>query len=295
MKLVYHKGENFGDALNPYILDQLFPNFFDENEKEVFLGIGSIIGLKQHYKQKKIVFSSGYAAGASDTYGKTPLIDNSWDISCVRGPLTAKILNIDKKLAVADGAVLLNTLYKNPVIKRYKYAYMPHHTSFNMYENWSHILADCNIHLIDPRADFNKVLNDINSSEFIIAEAMHGAIVADALRVPWFGVKAYPYINDFKWNDWAASLDMEVSLTPLPSVHEHDFFKKVIKNKSKSLIPNFVLDRSTGYIVKKREESFIKQLETIKKCKFSLSDESILKSKCNQLSDIAQKIITEYK
>jgi succinoglycan biosynthesis protein ExoV len=294
MKLVYHKGQNFGDALNPYILDQLFPDFFDENKKEVFLGIGSIIGLKQHYEQKKIVFSSGYAAGNTSTYGVIPLIDNSWDIRCVRGPLTAKTLNIDQKLAVADGAILLNAVYNKTSLKKYKYSYIPHHSSLNMYTQWADLLGACDIHLIDPTADFNEVLTAINSSEFIITEAMHGAIVADALRVPWFGVKAYPYINDFKWNDWAASLDIVVSLTPLPSVHEHDFFRKVILNKSKSLIPNFALDKATDYIVKKRENSFIKQLKTIKESKFSLSNESVLKSKCDQLCDIAQKTITKY-
>lgn len=295
MKLIYHKGKNFGDALNPYILNKLFPNFFDEDLSEVFLGMGSIIGLKQHYKQKKIVFSSGYAAGSESTYGSIPKIDLTWDIRCVRGPLTAKILGVDKKLAVADGAILLNLDSKTLSPKKHKYSFMPHHTSFSMYSQWAELMDSCDVHLIDPRDDVKKILQEINASEFLISEAMHGAIVADALRVPWFGVKVYPYINDFKWNDWAASLDMKVDLVNLSTLHDFDFFKMIIKNKSSSLIPDFALDKFTSYISYHREKKFLKQIKAIKESQFSLSNENILKSKCDKLQNIAQGIITDYR
>lgn len=295
MKLIYHKGKNFGAALNPHIFYRLFPNFFDNDEGKILWGIGSIIGLRQHHSQKKIVFSSGYAAGDPSTDGNIPKIDSSWDIRCVRGPLTAKILNIDKKLAVSDGAILLKTYYNDKSEKKHMYSYMPHHVSFNMYSQWEKLLSDCDVNLIDPRADVETILREINTTEFLISEAMHGAIAADALRVPWLGVKAYPYINDFKWIDWAASLDMNVYLQVLPSVHEDNFLKKVINNKTKSLMPDILLRNATSYVVRKREHSFINKVQELKKLKFSLSSEKLLESRCDQLESIAQKILKDYR
>ena len=224
MKLVYHEGKNFGDALNPLIFNQLLPNFFDENENDVLLGIGSIIGLKQHYKQRKIVFSSGFAAGNDSTYGSIPELDDTWDFKCVRGPLTAKILNLDQNLAVADGAILLNVFFEKKSEKKIKYSYMPHHKSFDMYNQWSELLELAGVNLIDPRCSIDDVISEIDCSEFLISEAMHGAIVADALRVPWIGAFAYPYINTFKWNDWAGSLEMKIKLESLATVHDFGFF-----------------------------------------------------------------------
>lgn len=295
MKLVYHQGKNFGDALNPLILNRILPDFFDNKEKEIFLGIGSIIGLKQHLPQKKIVFTSGYAAGDESTYGHKPVINESWDIQCVRGPLTAKILGLDQDLVVADGAILLNRLYERQNSKKYKFSYMPHHVSLNMYSHWKSLLEQVNINLIDPRDDVNKILDQIDSSENLITEAMHGAIVADAFRIPWCGVKAYPYINEFKWDDWAASLDMEVNLLQLPSLHDSMFFQEIIHKKSRSLIKGQLLNMATKFVINRKESKFLEKLERIKKNNFRKSDEHIIIRKCDQLLQIASEIKMKYK
>jgi succinoglycan biosynthesis protein ExoV len=38
---------------------------------------------------------------------------------------------------------------------------------------------------------------------------MHGAILADTLRVPWIPVITSPIINVFKWRDWTMSLGLD--------------------------------------------------------------------------------------
>ncbi len=299
MKLVYYNGENFGDALNPYILERLFPDFFDEELDHLFIGIGSILGLNGrtiHHKavKKRIVFTSGYAAGNISIYGKAPKIDENWDVRCVRGPLTAKLLNLDKKLAVADGAVLMHYLYHEKAKKRYPFSYMPHHASMDIFNGWEKLLESCSMHLIDPRKDIQQVLKELSSTECLITEALHGAIVADALRIPWFGVKTYPHINEFKWNDWGQSLKMGIELSRLPSVYPFDDFKKTFHKRTKSIFPDFVASRVATYVDKKRQDRFVKMIEQLKSHTFYLSNEYVLCTKCEQLMEIAEAIFKEY-
>ena len=37
---------------------------------------------------------------------------------------------------------------------------------------------------------------------------MHGAIVADALRIPWIPLKVMPDLLEFKWQDWCMSINV---------------------------------------------------------------------------------------
>src|ERR1019366_6854573 len=46
------------------------------------------------------------------------------------------------------------------------------------------------------------------SAKLVVAEAMHGAIVADTLRIPWIAVECSPEILPFKWVDWCQSMDL---------------------------------------------------------------------------------------
>jgi succinoglycan biosynthesis protein ExoV len=45
---------------------------------------------------------------------------------------------------------------------------------------------------------------------------MHGAILADAFRVPWIAVSSSRSINSFKWNDWARSLGVTYAPKHIP-------------------------------------------------------------------------------
>src|ERR1700734_1407349 len=99
MKISYFQGRepNFGDNLNPWLWPKLIPDFFDDNEKAVFLGIGSILGEKPYKDDvRKVVFGTGFVP----EYHKKPCVSHSsWDIYFVRGPRTAKMLNLPNKLA----------------------------------------------------------------------------------------------------------------------------------------------------------------------------------------------------
>lgn len=294
MKLEYFTGKNFGDALNPYIFNHFLPGFFDNDETIAFFGIGSILGFDFAKKSKrKIIFSSGFA------YGEKPEIDNSFDIICVRGPLTAKELGLPSDLAVADGAILLQFMDLPKPQKEYKYSFIPHWGSEQKYAAWPELCEAAGIHYISPMADKDFVLQEILKSEVVLAEAMHGAIVADTLGVPWVPVKAYPTINEFKWNDWGNSLNLQFSFHEISSMYEsNDFIAQKLSEKSKGLIPKFIFRGALSVIQQvyfnPKRAKVSKELESLKQAKTYLSDRDLLKSKGEILLEKLELLKKEY-
>ncbi len=293
MLLNYYRDPNFGDALNPIIFHKLLPDFFDEDPAIEFSGIGSIIGLEMTKESKKrIIFSSGFA------YGTLPKIDSVFDIVCVRGPLTAEALGIDKHLGIIDGAALLRELNFKKLTKKFKFSFMPHWESELKYP-WRKLCDAAGIHYMSPTDDSLKTIDAILQSEVVIAEAMHAAIVADTLRTPWIPVKAYRGINDFKWNDWTKSVNLEYKPHALRSMYAvNDFVIKVFKEKSKNKIPN-ALYRPIANTYTFFQDAFltkaaIQQLSAIKNERTYLSNENVLNSKVDQLLERLDYVKSNY-
>ncbi len=213
MKLVFFRGKvpNFGDELNLTVWPALLPKgFLDEDASELFVGIGSIIGDHLPGKARKFVMGSGYAGymGLPDVH------DGTWDIRFVRGPNTAKILKIDPKLSICDSAILLRAMDLPAPDPSVGVAFMPHYESLER-GNWASACRQAGITLIDATDPVEKVLSQIRGARLLITEAMHGAIVADALRTPWIGAKPIYGGHHRKWLDWAGALDFEVRLHTL--------------------------------------------------------------------------------
>ena len=289
MELVYHTGNNFGDKLNPIIFNHFAKDLFNEQDDEYFVGIGSILGLKQHLVGKKHVFSSGYAANDSGTYGAVPQIDSSYNVLCVRGPLTAALLKLDPKLAVCDGAVLITEIdeYKFDELKSTDdILYIPHHKSEDMYSNWEDLCKRAGVTFVSTKDDTKEVLKKIATAKLVIAEAMHGAIIADAYRVPWVAVKSYPFINEFKWQDWANSLKVQFDFNFLPSLHDPDYMGEVISRKTPLPIPPKALQIMSNLFVGKRERDLISQLKTLATSKGFISSDEILNTRKEKLIEI---------
>ena len=293
MRLRYFESTNFGDALNPFIFNSLLPNFFDNDPSVDFFGIGSILGFNMVTEAKrKVLFSSGFA------YGTKPSIDNTYDVFCVRGPLTAKALGIDEKLAIVDGAVLLKFLPSEKIIKEYDYSFMPHWESELKFD-WKALCDTLNIQYISPMQDYKTTIKQILKSKVVIAEAMHAAIVADALRVPWIPVKAYQGINDFKWNDWAASLELPYQPIAIPSLFNNTaFVRELCSKKISPLLPQSVYGIGiNAYQVYQRSSTqpkALQMLEQIKKGRQYLSKDEILESKANQLREKLEQVKRKY-
>ncbi|MCA1993624.1 MAG: polysaccharide pyruvyl transferase family protein [Coleofasciculus sp. S288] len=209
MKLYYYqfrdKVSNFGDDLNPWLWEQLLPGVFDEDTTTLFVGIGTLLNEYVPKVPKTVVFGSGFG------YGKgVPKIHDSWKIYCVRGPLTAKALGIATELAVTDAALLVRRVYQPTATKVNRFAYIPHVTNAIRGDiTWRLICEQAGIAYIDPRWSIEHVLSAISETEVVLAEAMHGAIVADALRVPWIPICTESTVLPFKWQDWCLSIGVE--------------------------------------------------------------------------------------
>jgi succinoglycan biosynthesis protein ExoV len=211
VKLFYYKDPsgNFGDDLNAWLWPRLIPELLDDRDDTLFVGIGSILDRRIPQEPRKIVFGTGVG------YGLLPMLDETWQICCVRGPLTAKALGLPAEVAITDPAALVRTVRTPPEIKKHKVSFMPHfrtpaHAAATG-ANLAGICASLGIHYIDPCGEVEDVIDSIENSHKVITEAMHGAIVADALRVPWVPVQLSQRILNLKWIDWCTSLHLKYS------------------------------------------------------------------------------------
>lgn len=214
---------NFGDDLNERLVNKYFP--FTSPDR-VYLGketqhlkasdnllvmIGTILNKRVPSAPKKIVLGSGVG------YGEPPILDNQWTFGFVRGPLSAKALCLDPSHAITDPAILVaDSDWSIPALSRSAFGYMPHHATASPL--WEGICQQLGIRYIDPRQTDSDVVAAMKSVDVLITEAMHGAILADAFRLPWVAVKSAEKINDFKWHDWTQSLGLTYQPMALPSL-----------------------------------------------------------------------------
>jgi succinoglycan biosynthesis protein ExoV len=196
-----HHG-NFGDDLNLWLWDFLLPGFRDVHPETVLVGVGTVLNpVLLPADRKKLVIGSGYG------YGEPPNIRTpDWDVRCVRGPLTAAKLGLPADKGITDPAVMIADMpeFRN-LPKIHKKTFIPHWESaeFGM---WPAVCEPVGLTYLDPRGEAKAVIRHIAQSELIVAESMHGAILADAFRVPWIAVSTSRAINNFKWSDWASSV-----------------------------------------------------------------------------------------
>jgi succinoglycan biosynthesis protein ExoV len=206
---------NFGDDLNRWMWTRLLGIPLDVDDGTLLLGIGTVISKSMvPPAEKYIVLSSGVGYDALPVDFGGP----KWEILAVRGPLTAAILNLPPEKAVVDGAALLRLLPECeplPESDRAGIVFMPHYDNLPD-GNWREVCAIAGFEFLDPLADSEQTVQRIRRAKLVIADAMHAAIVADALRVPWIPVALSPQSNTFKWLDWTLSLDLPYLPTLIP-------------------------------------------------------------------------------
>ena len=208
MQLQYFRGNkpNFGDELNTWLWPKLLPGLLDDDSSVLFLGIGSILGDQYDVKAKKVVFGTGFVP----SYNNVPNVHTGdWDIFFVRGPRTARELGIPEELGIGDSALLIRAVDLIRPKEASDIGFMPHWESLPR-GNWEKSCVLAGTRLIDPTKPVNEVLGDLLGCKLLVTEAMHGAIVADALRVPWVPVLPLDGVHRQKWFDWAEALGISL-------------------------------------------------------------------------------------
>jgi succinoglycan biosynthesis protein ExoV len=236
---------NFGDRINPWLWSRLIPDLLHTNDQTLLLGIGTILSDQVPARQHKVVFGSGMG------YGAPPQLDKNWSFYCVRGPLTARMLGLPARVAITDPAALVGTLQHAEGLRdghgESRPAFMPHHLSARCYD-WRAIAQQADVDYIDPCDSVPSVLNRIFHARLLITESLHGAIVADALRVPWTAVRAYPrHVLGFKWRDWCASLGVVYEPVDLPALWDAGHRGSVFLTRMRLAVKRWCLARGIRY------------------------------------------------
>jgi succinoglycan biosynthesis protein ExoV len=202
---------NFGDELNTILWPRLLPDFFDENPRTRFLGIGSVLDYRHPPEPLKIVAGSGYGG-----YERKPALKRNWKVHWVRGPRTARALDLPADLGLGDPAALIPPVLGLADGGGGEVGFMPHFESAGR-GAWHQAAEMAGIRLIDPRDPSLTILRAIGRCERLLSEALHGVIVADALRVPWVALRPMASIHRAKWFDWADTVDKRLRFHNLPA------------------------------------------------------------------------------
>ncbi|MDS1309932.1 polysaccharide pyruvyl transferase family protein [Marinobacter xiaoshiensis] len=274
---------NFGDDINPYLIRQLFNSSIIESKDICIVGIGTLLNKKNVDRlspyTKKIVFSTGVG------YGDVPSnFDESWEFVCVRGPKSASQLGLSADKAVCDGAILLSDFY--PIIaesdKKIEKIFIPHlKTHWAAGRALRKIVERAGYFYLSPDVPTDFFVEKVSIAKVVVTEAMHGAILADTMRVPWIPVSIHEHLS-FKWEDWFSSLGLQ---------YENYRISPPIWNPAKNDLKRVI---KLPYQFSKEclvEAKFRLLLHT---CQAVLSDEAVLKSKKISLYNSVEYINKKY-
>ena len=223
MEVFYYKDPklNFGDDLNSVLWRYVLPPAMFDVPDISLVGIGSILseefaGTLSTRGNRVIVLGTG------TSYDQPPKNVEGWHILAVRGPWTASMLN-RPEAAATDGAILLHDADQLHGVadQRDRIIFMPHHRSIRR-TRWHEIAAAAGMDYVSPQQPVSTILAAFARAKLVVTEAMHGAIVADALRIPWVPVVISPGIDEFKWRDWSLSLNLPFQPTYIPAAHPTD-------------------------------------------------------------------------
>ncbi|MBF9002141.1 MULTISPECIES: polysaccharide pyruvyl transferase family protein [Vibrio] len=267
MKVYVHpcQTKNIGDEFNRWFWHEIFEENIEQYSDDVLLvGIGTVLNEKLPHANVTHILGSGVGYSDSD------VIDSKhWTIHFVRGKLSAKALGIDPLLAISDPGILISRLRVIECSQRYDISFMPH-IGIDSPRYKAFIEDVMGWHYISPSDEEEVILNDIVASGKLVTSAMHGAIIADSYRVPWFPVNTSAEILPFKWHDWFSSLNINASLTHLPAYwgEIHSGFKSRLVNTVKETQLKYQLRKiqnSRHFILSNARELVSKQEQILAK------------------------------
>lgn len=198
-------GENFGDALGPFILGLMGVTVEPPLPGEPCLfSCGSILS-ESHFRtaaaSRVVVWGSGCGFPCRDM--------PSLDFRAVRGPLTREVFSAEcpSGVPLGDPALLLPSLFTPRPVPRYGVLYA-NHCGVNppIEPAWADVSTPTLIHAGQPKSTVADVIGLIAHADFVVAESLHAAVVAQAYGVPWAPGSARDRKPSVKWYDWCSYL-----------------------------------------------------------------------------------------
>jgi succinoglycan biosynthesis protein ExoV len=204
MKIFYHQcaTPNVGDDINAHLWPAILGDALDASPYDWMVGIGTIL-------DERILQLDGaiLVAGAGVRPGKRRLeLPSRVTICAVRGRLSAANLGLSDEQIGCDPGFFVRNLGFAKRTTPGRTGFVPHIYS----EQGTTIAATARkagFHVISPTLDHRAFLTELLTCERVFTESLHGAIFADAFRIPWARVKVSSHyrereaVSDFKWAD----------------------------------------------------------------------------------------------
>lgn len=207
INLSWDRGTNFGDAINPILINKITNKKVLWVNREYYTGeylmcIGSIL---QKATSNAMIWGTGYIS--NDSIFKT----KPKKVYAVRGPLTRKKLleqGVDCPEIYGDPALLLPKIYNPEIEKKYKLGVIPHYVDKNN-PNLELFYNNNDILIIDIKnSNHFEFIDNLLACEKIISSSLHGIIVADAYEIPsiWIELSKNVKGDGFKFIDYFLSV-----------------------------------------------------------------------------------------
>lgn len=201
--LFWYNSPNWGDALNPWLVERLSgrkPVLVERTFANRFFAIGSILGAANRHSE---IWGSGFIR-EGELLREAPR-----KIHAVRGPLTRIALlemGIPCPEIYGDPALLLPRFYNPQVTKKHDVGVIPHYKEKD--HPWVLSLRSQGVLVIDVEGGIEEFVLQVKSCRAIISSSLHGLICADAYGVPnvWIKISDRLIGGDFKFRDYRLSI-----------------------------------------------------------------------------------------
>lgn len=280
VQLISFKAEtgNVGDDFSDWLFSKCLGPALDENSDTILFGVGSILDKKfdeafsQDKTRRRLVFGSGARCSADipDTS------NGEWNIYCVRGPLTASALSLPSSKAVADPGILAPLFRPAQADANGPVGIVPYFTASE--DAWNLVAQRLGWTVVSPHLGVEEFLDQLTGCSRVFCESMHGAIFADAYRIPWrplsgTGLATEGATHAFKWTDWTSSMGLPFDSIKTPVISR--FIKDTASEKLKQAIKARWISRILA--------------QAAKDDRFLLSRDPVLQSR----QDLLQSLMTD--
>jgi succinoglycan biosynthesis protein ExoV len=243
---------NLGDNINPWLLSRVLGEGVLHLQGNTVIGIGTILNVEAQEAIGPASIKSVFTSGCG--YSDPPVVDETWRFYAVRGHMTRNTLGLGD-VAVGDGAILLPDYIDDITYTPWaagEVVFMPHiELAVLQGEAWRRACEGAGLLYLSPSWDRDKLISALRSARLVITSAMHGAIIADALRTPWIPVSSES-INTTKWLDWASALNLEFTFEEIPELQpiRNNLLSRFNRRMTRSVVSQSLLklSRKTGYL-----------------------------------------------